>query len=114
MRRLTSEAGISGVTVSAVALFEEPNAEIEVEGSEGRDAQARFNSVDEKFFEVFGARFLAGRSFDASDFGPGRTPVIVNRSFVTEVLGETNALGRRIRYRDRRNPRAARDCTCPP
>ena len=42
-------------------------------------------------------RFLAGRSFDASDFGPGCTPVIVNRSFVTQVLGETNALGRRIR-----------------
>ena len=104
VRRLTSEAGISGVTVSAVALFDEPDAEIEVEASEGRDAEAHFNSVDEKFFEVYGARFLAGRSFDASDFGPGRTPVIVNRSFVTEVLGETNALGRRIRYRDRESP----------
>jgi hypothetical protein len=45
-------------------------------------------------------RFLAGRSFDARDFGPGRTPVVVNRSFVTEVLGEASALGRRIRYRD--------------
>ena len=88
VRQLTSEAGISGVTVSAAALFEEPDADIEVEGSEAQDAEARFNSVDDKFFEVFGARFLAGRSFDASDFGPGRTPVIVNRSFVTEVLGE--------------------------
>jgi hypothetical protein len=72
-----------------------------VEGSEVQDAQARFNSVDDKFFEVFGARFLAGRSFDASDFGPGRTPVIVNRSFVTEVMGGLNVLGRRVRYRDR-------------
>ena len=71
-----------------------------MEGSEGQDARGTFNSVDDKFFEVFGVRFLAGRSFDASDFGPGRTPVIVNRSFVTEVLGEANALGRRFRYRD--------------
>ena len=101
VRRLTSEAGVSGVTVSAVAVFDEPNAEIEVEGSEGHDAEARFNSVDEKFFEVFGARFLAGRSFDASDFGPGRTPVVVNRSFATEVMGGLNVLGRRVRYRDR-------------
>ena len=101
VRQLTSEAGISGVTVSAAALFDEPDAEIEVEGSEAHDAEARFNSVDEKFFEVFGVRFLAGRSFDASDFGPGRTPVIVNRSFVTEVLGGLNVLGRRVRYRDR-------------
>ena len=84
-----------------------------MEGSEVQDAEARFNSVDDKFFEVFGVRFLAGRSFDASDFGPGRTAVIpVNRSFVTEVrrrpLPRTSvsadALGRRIRYRDRESP----------
>ena len=100
VRRLTSEAGISGVTVSAVALFDEPGAEIEVEGSEAQDAEARFNSVDEKFFEVYGARFLAGRSFDAGDFGPGRTPVIVNRAFAVEVMGGLNVLGRRVRYRD--------------
>jgi len=100
VRQLTSEAGISGVTASADLLLEEPSADIEVEGGEAHDAQAQFNSVDAKFFEVFGVRFLAGRSFDASDFGPGRTPVIVNRSFVTQVVGETNALGRRIRYRE--------------
>jgi predicted permease len=114
VRRLTSEAGISGVTVSAARLLVEPSADIEVEGSEGQDVETQFNSVDDKFFEVFGVRFVAGRRFDASDFGPGRTPVIVNQSFVTEVLGDppsprlrrtgTNALGRRIRYRDRESP----------
>ena len=101
VRRLTSEAGISGVTVSAVSLLEEPSADIEVEGSEAQDAQAQFNSVDDKFFDVYGVRLLAGRSFDASDFGPGRTPVVVNRSFATEVMGGLNVLGRRVRYRDR-------------
>ena len=40
VRQLTSVAGISGVTVSAVLLLEEPYAAIEVEGSEGRDAEA--------------------------------------------------------------------------
>ena len=104
VRRLTSEAGVSGVTVSAVPLLDEPFADIEVESSEVQDAQARFNSVDDKFFDVFGVRFLAGRSFDASDFGPGRTPLIVNRSFVTELVGGANALGRRLRYRDRESP----------
>ena len=117
VRQLTSEAGISGVTVSAVRLLEEPSADIEVEGSAAQDAQSQFNSVDDRFFAVFGVRFLAGRRFDASDFGPGRTPVIVNRSFVREVLGvssdpglrETgaNALGRRIRYRATEDPRQA-------
>ena len=124
-RRLTSEAGISGVTVSAARLLEEPSAAIEVEGREVQDAEAQFNSVDDRFFAVFGARFLAGRNFAASDFAPGRTPVIVNRSFVTEVLGDppsrfalrrtsppsprlggtsADALGRRIRYRDQESP----------
>jgi hypothetical protein len=105
VRQLTSEAGTSetgtvGVTVSAFALFAEPQTGIEVEGGEAEDSEARFNSVDGKFFAVYGARFLAGRSFDANDFGPGRYPVIVNRSFVTEVLGEGNPLGRRLRYRE--------------
>ncbi len=119
VRQLTSEAGISGVAVSAVRLLDEPSADIEVEGSDVQDAQSQFNSVDDKFFNVFGARFLAGRSFDAGDFGPGRTPVIVNRSFVREVLGppppglrrtSADALGRRIRYRDRESP-AQRETT---
>ena len=100
VRQLTSEPGISRVTVSAVKLLEEPSADIEVDGSDARDAQAHFNSVDDKFFDVFAVHFLAGRSFDAGDFKPGRTPVIVNRSFVREVLAESDALGRRIRYRE--------------
>jgi predicted permease len=109
VRRLTSEAGIAGVTASAVGLLAEPSADLEVEGREGDAAEAQFNSVDDKYFEVFGVRFLAGRRFDAGDFGRGRTPVIVNRSFVTHVLGDSlsarlggttaNVLGRRVRYR---------------
>ena len=94
-----SETGISGVTASAVALLEEPSADIEVEGSPGRHSEARYNFVDDRFFEVFGARVLAGREFDAGDFGPGRTPVIVNRTFAREIFAEGTALGRRIRYR---------------
>jgi hypothetical protein len=99
MSQLVSEAGISGVTASAVALLEEPSADIEVEGSPEPHAEARYNYVDDQFFEVFGARVIAGRGLDASDFGPGRTPVVVNRTFAREILGESTALGRRIRYR---------------
>ena len=116
--RLRSEAGISGVAVSTAALMLEPEADIEVEGREGADKEARFNTVDDEFFEVFAARFVAGRRFDASDFRPGSTPVIVNRSFVTEVIGPAAApspgfgaagavLGRRVHYRDTRRTRQA-------
>ena len=74
VRQLSSATGVSGVTMSAVRLLEEPSADIEVEGREVQDAEAQFNSVDEEFFKVFGVRFLAGRSFEAGDFGPGRAP----------------------------------------
>ena len=98
VRQLTSETDISGVTVSAAVLLYEPAADIEVEGRAGSRARVRVNSVDDRFFLVFGARLLAGRTFEAGDFSPGRTPVIVNRSFATEVVGEQNVLGRRVRY----------------
>jgi putative ABC transport system permease protein len=100
VRQLRADAGIAGVTASATVPLEERFADIEVERGEASGIQARFNSVDDTFFEVFGARLLAGRRFEASDFGRGRTPVIVNRSFVTEILGGGNGLGQRVRYRD--------------
>jgi hypothetical protein len=104
VRRLTSEAGVSGVTTSAALLMEEPFADIEVEGLEASGEQARFNSVDDKYFDVFRARFLAGRRFESRDLGPAPTAVIVNRTFVDEILGNSNALGRRVRYTDREEP----------
>jgi predicted permease len=109
VRQLASEPGVSGVTASSAVLLEESFADIEVEGRDVLNDQARFNSVDEAFFDVFGARFLAGRSFDRRDFAPGQTPVIVNQSFVREVVGGPpspgsgaaggNVLGLRVRYR---------------
>jgi putative ABC transport system permease protein len=108
VRQLASEPGVSGVTASSTVLLEEPFADIEMEGRDVLNDQARFNSVDEAFFDVFGARFLAGRKFDGRDFAaafanasaakPG-SPVIVNQSFVREVVGGANVLGLRVRYR---------------
>jgi predicted permease len=107
VRQLASEAGISGVTASAAVLLGEPFARIEVEGRDISNDDARVNSVDEKFFQVFGARLLAGRSFDARDFAPGQTTVVVNRSFVREVVDDANALGLRVRYLDSGDRRRA-------
>jgi hypothetical protein len=41
---------------------------------------------------------LAGRGFDAGDFAPGSTSVIVDQAFVDLVLGGDNPLGRRVRF----------------
>src|SRR6185295_16266048 len=56
----------------------------------------RANQVDRAFFEVFGVPALAGRTFDGRDFGRAAT-AIVDQTFVRQVLGGNNALGRRIR-----------------
>ena len=108
LRQLRADAGIAGVTASAAVPLDERFADIEVEGGETSGIQARFNSVDEQFFEVFGARMLSGRGFEAGDFGPGHTPVIVNQSFVWEILGGGNGLGQRVRYRDTEQTRHTR------
>ena len=108
LRQLRADAGIAGVTASAAVPLDERFADIEVEGGETSGIQARFNSVDEQFFEVFGGRMLSGRGFEAGDFGPGHTPVIVNQSFVWEILGGGNGLGQRVRYRDTEQTRHTR------
>jgi predicted permease len=107
VRQLASGPGISGVAVSASILMEEPEVDIEVEGLGPADPEAKFNVVDDAFFKVLGFRFLAGRSFETGDFAPGRRPVIVNRSFVAEIVDGGNALGRRVRYRETPDTRGA-------
>ncbi len=103
VRRLEAEPGLSGVTVSSSALMEEQWTEVEVEGREPGTRQMKSNHVDDDFFEMFEVRFLAGRGFDPGDFEPGRTAVIVNRTFVEEVVGDGSSLGRRVRYQGTEN-----------
>ena len=104
--RLSSAPGISGVTASAAVLMEAPISDIEIEGT-ASDDQASVNSVDRNFFEVLGVRFLAGRGFEARDFVPSGTAVVVNRSFVDEVVSGASPLGRRVRYVEREQTKPA-------
>lgn len=54
--------------------------------------------VDLRYFEVLGASVVAGRSFGTGDLAPDARTVIVNESFVRDVLGGRNPLGRRVRF----------------
>ena len=62
----------------------------------------RLNQVDDVFFEVFDLPILIGRGFDAGDFEAERATVIVNRSWVREVVDDPNPLGYRFRYTNTR------------
>jgi hypothetical protein len=112
VRRLTAEPTIASATLSSSVPSEEPWVRIETEEAEpaggaspaleiGGDRVVRVNHVDEAFFDVFEIPRLTGRAFGPADFEPGGNAVLVNRSFVFDVLGGGNPLGRRIRYRSR-------------
>ena len=100
VQRLNGETAISGVTLSAAALMDEPGANVEVDGgAERATGRVAVNRVDAAFFDMFGARFRMGRTFEAKDFGPGESQsIVVTRTFATEILGTENVLGRRVRY----------------
>jgi len=108
VRQLESETGVLGVAVTGAVPGTEPWVGIEVDRVTAVSDRAettfeprriaRLNQVDDGFFEVFDLRILTGRGFNAGDFEPGRAAVIVNQSFVSEVVGPSNPLGQRLRY----------------
>jgi hypothetical protein len=69
---------------------------------------AKVATVDVGFFDAFGTPLLDGRGFDANDASANASVVLVNESFVEDVLGGTNPIGRRVRYRTGRNAEPSR------
>jgi predicted permease len=66
-------------------------------------------AVQPDFFETFEAPAIAGRLLVASDYAGAARVIVVNQSFVNDVLGGRNAVGRRVRYQ-----RAGGDGQAPP
>jgi predicted permease len=114
VRRLQAEPGLTDITVASSVPGTEATAWIEADGvavpagaaeqtgwvATGTRAghEVRFNRVDPEFFDVFGVPLLTGRPLAAADALPGASAILVNQSFVRNVLGNGEALGRRIRY----------------
>jgi len=102
-RRLEVGRSVSGATVTAAIPGGEPLAAIELDEGPGgprriRPFTFRMNEVDDAFFDVFGISLLAGGGFRAGDVGLVQGDVIVDQTFVEQVLGGAgNPLGRRIR-----------------
>ncbi len=100
IRQIEAEAGVSAVTFAAALPGAEPPMFVEMdEGAAGGRRVGRYvraNQVDRAFFAVFDIPALAGRTFDGRDFGAAAT-AIVDQTFVRQVVGGDNALGRRVR-----------------
>ncbi|HEX2205664.1 MAG TPA: ABC transporter permease [Longimicrobium sp.] len=101
LARLATEPGVVGATVTSGAPWEGAGEVIEVDGADLPPRRVRVGTVDTSYFGLFGVRLVAGRTFAAADAALPETdrPVIVNRSFATEVLGAGDPVGRRVRYR---------------
>jgi putative ABC transport system permease protein len=57
-----------------------------------------FVSVDPRFFDVVGAPVIRGRALTTADAELGTRAVLVNETFVDDVLGGRNPIGRRLRF----------------
>ena len=109
LARIAAEPGVVGSTVSVSAPWTGGRSVIHVEGADGPPESVRLAAVDTSYFGLFGVRVLAGRAFAAGDgaLPRGERPVVVNRSFVDEMLGDGDPVGRRVRFRsygDEENP----------
>ena len=100
VHRVATQPGVAGVTVASAEPWGGNHSRIEIDGSDGPAERVRDLVVDPDFFALFGARVLAGRSFSPADGAlPAiQRPVIVNRSFVNELVGFGDPIGRRVRY----------------
>ena len=66
------------------------------------------HAVSDGFLAAVGARAVAGRLLDKTDFVEGAAPVVVvNEPFVRKFFGGRNAIGRRIKIEDRSTNRPA-------
>ena len=97
---LMAEPNIVAVTFSSSAPGAEPSVRVEVDSA---PAGAPLNvlvgasRVSLDFFEAFDVPLLTGRRFQSGDVSSTARPIIVNRSFVWQVFGGENPLGRRVR-----------------
>lgn len=106
-RRVTAEPGVAGVTFAQhrPRTYHRPRR-IELDAAAAAtpsnsddDGPARVGAVAVavNWFDVLGAPMLAGRTFTLADLDPQARAVIVNASFVRDVLGGRNAVGLRLR-----------------
>jgi putative ABC transport system permease protein len=104
VRQVRSEAGVVAAVLASSVPGEEPPARIEVEGTATvHDVQV--GGVTPDVFAAFGIPLLAGRGLEAGDVSVSSITsnaragqaIVVNRSFVQQVLGGADPLGRRVR-----------------
>ena len=99
-RQLEAEPIVSGVTfASRLPGMDHAIRTVDVEGEPLLPRpDVRTASVASDYFAVLDVPIVAGRGFESGDIGADRNVVVVNRSFVRQLMGGRDPLGRRIGY----------------
>jgi predicted permease len=102
--RLRTESGVTGVALAnRIPGQEHGRARLEFRGvpaltpSES-EPTAQVAAVDPGFFTVIGARIVSGRGLNEADVRSTLRVVVVNESFVRNVLQGRSPIGVRVRY----------------
>lgn len=122
VRLVRAEPGVVAAVLSSSVPGNEPVVRIEAEGATGTAHEVQTSGVSPELFAVFDVPLLAGRGFEPGDAAASPLPapvragqaVIVNRSFVQQVLGGADPLGRRVRQVIRSRGAAADTATPQP
>ena len=110
--RITSDPAVTDATFAMTPPGAESAMVVEIEGADRPTQEVNYNiregsraghlaginRVDVGFFATFDVPLLAGRALEAGDASADATAVVVNRSFTQRLLGDSPALGRRVRY----------------
>ena len=99
-RQLEAEPIVSGVTfASRLPGMDHAIRAVEVEGEPLLSRpDVRTASVAADYFAVLDVPIVAGRGFESGDVDADRNVVVVNSSFVRQLMGNRDPLGRRIGY----------------
>ncbi|HEX6940774.1 MAG TPA: ABC transporter permease [Longimicrobiales bacterium] len=109
-RRLAAEPGVVAATrVNRLPGFNHPVSAIEIVGDTARIVDGRRLAVDPNFFDVVGARIVAGRPFHEGDVTAAADVAIVDEAWAEQVFGGRSPLGRRLRYPTREGERGSRE-----
>ena len=103
-RRVGAETGISAVTFADIVPgMSQPRSYVDVDGVAPPRGSAighvvRDARIDVGFFDALDTPILLGSGFSSGDLESDRDVVIVNQSFVNQLLADEKPIGRRVRY----------------
>jgi predicted permease len=100
---LSALPGIEAVSAAEVAAFSDNSwgSNITVEGyvpAEGEDTHSFRNSITPGYFATLGVPLVAGREFTVQDTAKSQKVAIINESLARHYFGETNPVGRRMKF----------------